>query len=85
MIERTRRRFNPKPQRLAADTAYGTGKFLAFVIDAGIMPHIPVWDKSTRQDNTFSRSDFVFKKKRMSTSAPQVRRWAPLGMPAAIT
>ena len=63
MIERTRRRFNLKPQRLAADTAYGTGKFLAFVIDAGIMPHIPVWDKSTREDNTFSRSDFVFKKK----------------------
>jgi transposase len=63
MIERTRRRFNLKPQRLAADTAYGTGKFLAFVIDAGIMPHIPVWDKSTREDNTFSRSDFVFKRK----------------------
>src|SRR5215475_6363676 len=63
MIERTRRRFNLKPKRLAADTAYGTGKFLAFVVGAGIMPHIPVWDKSTREDNTFSRSDFVFKKK----------------------
>src|SRR6201981_3330954 len=63
MIERTRRRFNLKPQRLAADTAYGTGKFLAFIVGAGIMPHIPVWDKSTREDNTFSRSDFVFKKK----------------------
>src|SRR5262249_59619356 len=63
MIERTRRRFNLKPKRLAADTAYGTGKFLAFVVGAGIMPHTPVWDKSTREDNTFSRSDFVFRKK----------------------
>jgi hypothetical protein len=48
---------------LPLDTAYGTGKFLALVVGAGIMPHIPVWDKSTREDNTFSRSDFVFKKK----------------------
>jgi transposase len=63
MIERTKRRFDLKPKRLAADTAYGTGKFLAFVVAAGITPHIPVWDKSTREDNTFSRADFVFKKK----------------------
>ena len=27
MIERTRRRFDLTPKRLAADTAYGTGKF----------------------------------------------------------
>jgi hypothetical protein len=47
MIERTKRRFDLKPKRLAADTAYGTGKFLAFVVSAGITPHIPVWDKST--------------------------------------
>jgi len=58
MIERTERRLDLKPKRLAADTAYGTGKFLAFVFDAGIVPHIPVWDMSTREDGTFSRSDF---------------------------
>jgi hypothetical protein len=62
MIERTRRRFNLKPNRLAADTAYGSGKFFAFVVGAGIIPHIPVWDMSKREDNTFSRADFVFKK-----------------------
>ena len=50
MIERTRRRFDLTPRRLAADTAYGTGKFLAFVVSAGIIPHIPVWDKSKRDD-----------------------------------
>src|SRR5512145_669136 len=58
MIDRTERCFDLKPKRLAADTAYGTGKFLAFVIGAGITPHIPVWDRSTRDDGTFSRSDF---------------------------
>jgi hypothetical protein len=50
MLERTRRRFKLSPKRLAADTAYGTGKFLAFVTGAGIIPHIPVWDKSPRDD-----------------------------------
>ena len=40
-----------KPKRLAADTAYGTGKFLDWLIGAGITPHIPVWDESTRQSS----------------------------------
>jgi transposase len=64
MIERTERRMGLKPQRLAADTAYGTGKFLGWLVYAGIAPQIPVWDKSTREDGTFSRSDFTFDRQR---------------------
>jgi len=64
MIERTEKRMGLKPQRLAADTAYGTGKFLGWLIAAGITPHIPVWDKSTREDGTLSRSDFRWDKRR---------------------
>ena len=64
MIERTEKRLGPKPKRLAADTAYGTGKFLGWLIGAGITPHIPVWDKSTREDGTLSRSDFRWDKRR---------------------
>jgi transposase len=64
MIERTERRLDLKPKRLAADTAYGTGKFLAFVVGAGIIPHIPVWDMSRRDDGTFSRSEFRFDSRR---------------------
>jgi transposase len=64
MIERTERRLDLKPKRLAADTAYGTGKFLAFVVGAGIIPHIPVWDRSRRDDGTFSRSEFRFDRRR---------------------
>jgi transposase len=64
MIERTEDRMGLKPQRLAADTAYGTGKFLGWLVGAGITPQIPVWDKSTRQDGTFSRSDFTFDRER---------------------
>ena len=64
MIERTRRRFDLSPKRLAADTAYGTGRFLVFVTGAGITPHIPVWDMSKRDDGTFSRSEFRYDRKR---------------------
>ena len=64
MIERTDERLGLKPERLVADTAYGTAKFLGWLIDAGIRPQIPVWDKSTREDRTFSRADFTFDKER---------------------
>jgi hypothetical protein len=36
MIQRTQERMGLKPQRLAADTAYGTGKFLGWLVGAGI-------------------------------------------------
>jgi IS5 family transposase len=64
MIERTEQRMGLKPQRLAADTAYGTGKFLGWLVGAGIAPQIPVWDKSAREDGTFSRSNFTFDRER---------------------
>ena len=60
MIERTDRRFGLKPKRLAADTAYGTGKMLGWLIKQGIQPHIPVWHKSRRKDGSFSREDFAY-------------------------
>ena len=70
MIERTERRFDVRPDRLAADTAYGTGKFLGWLVDAGITPHIPVWDKGKRDDGTFSRSDFTFDKEKNEYRCP---------------
>lgn len=70
MIERTERRLDLKPERLAADTAYGTGKFLGWLVGAGITPHIPVWDKGKRDDGTFSRSDFVFDKEKNAYKCP---------------
>jgi transposase len=60
MIERTDRRFGLKPDHLAADSAYGTGKLLAWLIDQGIAPHVTVRDMSARKDGTFSRADFAF-------------------------
>src|SRR3984885_1717746 len=60
MIEGTERALGLEPRRWAAETAYGTGKFLGWLVETGITPHIPVWDKSGREDGTFSRADFTF-------------------------
>src|SRR6476660_7136182 len=63
MIERTEECFGIKPERLAADTAYGSAANLNWLVnDKKIAPHIPVIDKSKREDGTFSREDFTFYK-----------------------
>ena len=63
MIKRTEQRFDIKPERLAGDTAYGSGANLNWLVnEAKIAPHIPVVDKSKREDGTFSREDFSFDK-----------------------
>jgi transposase len=65
MIERTEQCFDIKPKWLAGDTAYGSGKNLNWLVnDKAIAPHIPVIDKSKREDGTFSRADFRFDKER---------------------
>jgi hypothetical protein len=59
MLDRTEACFDLKPKRLAADTAYGTGKFLGWLVkEKRIAPHIPVWERPKREDGKFSSSDF---------------------------
>jgi transposase len=60
MIERTGRRFDLKPGWLTADTAYGTGKLLAWLLDESITPHIPVWERYPSSDGMFSRGEFTY-------------------------
>ncbi len=72
MVERTEERFDIKPKRLAADTAYGSGKNLNWLVkDKDIAPHIPVIDRSKRDDGTFSRDDFTFDKERNVYTCPE--------------
>src|ERR1700733_8514895 len=60
MIERTEQTLGLKPDRLAADTAYGTGKLLAWLLDESITPHIPVWERYPSSDGMFSRGEFTY-------------------------
>ena len=70
MIERTEARFDIKPERIAADTAYGSGANLNWLVNKKIAPHIPVIDKSKREDGTFSREDFTFDRERDIYTCP---------------
>ena len=58
MLKRVKARFDLHPERLIADTAYGTGPMLGWLVDRKIAPHIPVFDKSGRTDGTWTRADF---------------------------
>jgi len=59
MVDRVEERFDLKPERLIGDTAYGTAPMLAWMVEEkDIEPHVPVWDRTGRQDGSFSSQDF---------------------------
>jgi IS5 family transposase len=65
MIDRVQDCFGLYPERLAADTAYGSAEMLNWLVhERGIEPHIPVFDKSQRTDGTYSRDEFAYDHKR---------------------
>ena len=72
MIGRTQERFGLKPERLAADTAYGSAATLNWIVnEKRIAPHIPVIEKSKHEDGSLSREDFTFDKDRNVYVCPQ--------------
>src|SRR6266446_5621621 len=61
MIMRAEKRFDLYPERLAGDSAYGSAEMLSWLVnDRGIEPHVSVFDKSNRENGTFSRDDFTY-------------------------
>ena len=71
MIDRTEQRLGLKPERLAADSAYGSAPTLNWIVnEKQIAPHIPVIDKSMREDGIFNRDDFTFDKERNLYTCP---------------
>ena len=61
MIERSIDRFGLYPARLMGDSAYGSAEMLGWLVyEHGIEPHVTVFDRSARQDGTFSRDDFTY-------------------------
>ncbi|NVK59761.1 MAG: transposase, partial [Rhodobacteraceae bacterium] len=71
MIDRVNDTFGLTPERLIADTAYGTGAMLDWLDQRrGIAPHIPVVDKSGRSDGTFERADFAYDAERDVYTCP---------------
>lgn len=61
MIVRTEETFGLHPDTLVADTAYGAGDMLGWLVDEQeIEPHIPVFDKTERGDGAFPATAFAF-------------------------
>jgi len=58
MLSRVKDKFDLHSERLIADTAYGSGPMLDWLVKRKIVPHIPVIDKAGRTDGTWSRADF---------------------------
>ena len=68
MIDRVQDQFGLYPERVAADSAYGSAEMLGWLVhERGIEPHIPVFDKSQRSDGTFSATTLL-----MTTSATAI-------------
>jgi len=64
MIDRVEQRFDLKPTRLIGDMAYGAADLLGWIVnEKAIEPHVPVWDKTQRQDETLSSSDFQWEER----------------------
>jgi transposase len=59
MIDRFEAQLDIKPERLIGDTAYVTAPILAWMVEEkDIEPHVPVWDKTERKNDSFSSNDF---------------------------
>jgi transposase len=74
MIERVQQRFDLKPSRLIGDMAYGAAELLGWMVDEeAIEPHVPVWDKTQRNDETLSSSEFEWDEATNEYRCPQGR------------
>jgi transposase len=72
MIDRVEDRFAIKPTRLIGDMAYGAAELLDWMVnDKAIEPHVPVWDKTQRTDDSLSSSDFQWDENRNEYHCPQ--------------
>jgi hypothetical protein len=71
LVDRVKATFDLTPERLIADTAYGTSEMLDWLDrQRGIVPHIPVIDKSGRKDGTIERADFTYDAERDAYICP---------------
>ena len=86
MVDRVEQRFQLTPKRFIGDTAYGTAPMLAWMVEhKGIEPHVPVWEKWQRNDQTISSSEFQWNEELDEYRCPQGHalrnQWRPFKNP----
>lgn len=60
MLERSAKRHDFQPDRIAADGSYGTGPFLAWLLKRDVTPHIPVLDRKHQTRGKYDISHFQY-------------------------
>ena len=86
MMERVEDKFDLKPDRLVGDTNYGSAAMLNWLVEEKqISPHVPVHDKTERNDGTLSRSDFQWNEETDEYRCPEGHalrsNWRPFKNP----
>jgi hypothetical protein len=71
MLKRVEEKQDIKPERLAADKAYGTRPFLGWLSERKIIPHIPVLDRQHQTDGLLPREAFTFDPEKNHYICPQ--------------
>jgi transposase len=72
MIERVEDRFDLKPDRLIGDTNYGAAEILGWIVDEKqIAPHVSLFDRTQRNDETLSSNDFHWNEQADEYRCPQ--------------
>ncbi len=59
MVERVQK-LGVRVESLGADKAYGSGEFLAWLLERGVQPHIPVIDRRHQTDGCFTHDQFRY-------------------------
>jgi hypothetical protein len=86
MVQRVEDRFDLKPNRLVGDMAYGTAPMLNWMVnEKQIEPHVRVWDKTQRTNETISSGEFAWDEKaneyRCPEGLPLKSNWRPFKNP----
>jgi hypothetical protein len=64
-------RLGLRPQSLGGDKAYGSGEFLAWLLEHGIQPHIPVINRHHQTKGCFTREQFRYMPEQNTYYCPQ--------------
>src|SRR6516225_11058063 len=59
MLVRVKERFGISAEGVGADKAYGSGEFLAWLLERSIQPYIPVIDRRHQTHRRFTRDQFL--------------------------
>ncbi len=71
MLAQVKERFGICPESVGADKAYGSGEFLAWLLERNIQPYIPVIDRRHQTHRHFTRDQFQYNSAENAFRCPQ--------------